>query len=112
MFTGYAPPGPGRPFEVCWHVSRPGENATEALAALQSRYPVIQGTKEDGAEVFYGGFERWQSKSGPITITLGVSWAMGGQPTIGSSVLSVVRAMPGDPPCAVSDRTCYRAHLH
>ena len=38
IFTGYAPPGPGRPFQVCWDVSRPGENATEALKALQSRY--------------------------------------------------------------------------
>ena len=91
-FTGYAPPGPGRPFEVCWHISRPGESAAEALPALQSRYPVIQGTTETGAAFFFGGYERWQSRSGPVVVTLGVSWPMRDQPAEGSSLLYVVRA--------------------
>ena len=89
VFTGYAPPGPGRPFQVCWHVSRPGESAAEALDMLKSRFPAIPGTLETGTEFFYGGFERWQSRSG--TVILGVSWPMRGQPKVGSSLLYVVR---------------------
>ena len=57
-FTGYAPPGPGRPFQICWHISWPGESAAKALTALKSRYPPIEGTVHNGAYAFYGGFER------------------------------------------------------
>ena len=93
-FTGYAAPGPGRPFEVCWHVSRPGESAAEALTTLQARYPAVQGSTETGAEFFYGGFQRWQSASGPVAVTLGVIWPMRDQPAEGSSLFYVVRAAP------------------
>ncbi len=94
VFTGYAPPGPGRPFQVCWHISRPGESAAEALNALKSSYPAIQGSVDTGPDAFYGGFERWQSRSG--TVILGVSWPMRDQPRVGSSLLYVVRpALPG-----------------
>ncbi len=89
IFTGFAPPGPDRPFQVCWHISRPGESATEALDALRSRYPAIQGTAETGTETFYGGFERW--RSGPGADVIGVSWAMQDRPGVGSSLLYVVR---------------------
>lgn len=57
-FTGYVEPTPGRPFAVCWHVSRPGESAADALAELKRQYPPREGGTETGTEFFYGGFER------------------------------------------------------
>ncbi len=92
IFTGYVPPGPDVPFEICWHISRPGDTATEAISALQSRYPAVEGTTETGTEMVYGGFERWRTKVGPVAVTLGVTWGMRGRPAEGSSLLYVVLA--------------------
>ncbi len=95
-FTGYAKPTSGRPFSVCWHISRPGESAEEALAMLKRRYPPREGSIETGAELFYGGFERWRVVGDREDLVLGVSWPMQNRPGAGTALLYVVRPMtPG-----------------
>lgn len=93
-FTGYAAPGPGRPLEVCWHVSRPGESAAAALAALKQRLPPRPGSSETGTEFFYGGYERWQTRVGAVDLIVGVSWPMRDKPEEGTSLLYLMKPSP------------------
>lgn len=95
-FTGYAGLTPGRLFAVCWHISRPGESAAEALAKLKQQYPPQEGSIETGTESFYGGFERWRIAGDRDGRVLGVTWPMQGQPEKGTGFLYVMRPMtPG-----------------
>ncbi len=95
-FTGYAEPASGRPFAVCWHVSRPGESAAEALTRLKRQYPPQEGSTETGTESFYGGFERWRIAGNRDGLVLGVSWPLQSLSGEGSAFLYVIRPMtPG-----------------
>lgn len=89
-FTGLTLAQQGRPFAVCWHVSRPGDSAAVALPALTRRFPPLPGSVETGTEMFYGGFQQWRARVGTNEVTLGVSWALQGQPGMGVSMLYVV----------------------
>ncbi len=93
-FTGYAAPGPGRPMEVCWHVSRPGGSAAVALAALKQRLPPRPGSSETGTEFFHGGYERWQTRVGTVDLIVGVSWPMRDKPEEGTSLLYLMKPSP------------------
>lgn len=95
-FTGYAPPGPGRPIGLCWHLSRPGETPAQALAELRRRYPPESGVTQTGTEAFYGGFERWPVRIAGEAFILGISWPMREQLESGAAYLYVVRPSPRD----------------
>ncbi|MCR0981194.1 hypothetical protein [Roseomonas populi] len=90
-FTGYAPPSAGRPFAVCWHVSRPGESAAAAMAELRRRYPPREGSVERGTEFFYGGSERWRAAGPGGDVLVGLSWPFQDRPGEGTAFLYVVR---------------------
>jgi hypothetical protein len=95
--TGLALRPGGLPFDICWHLSRPGENAVTAIAALQRRFPPIGGQTETGTEMFYGGFEQWSAMADGIDVVLRVSWGARALPLEGGSMLVVTRprAIPG-----------------
>ncbi len=95
-FTGYAKLASGRHLAVCWHVSRLGESAAEALARLKRQYPPQEGSTETGTEFFYGGFERWRIAGDRKGLILGVSWPMQSLPGEGTGFLYVVRPMTPD----------------
>ena len=90
-FTGLTPAGPDRPAAVCWHVSRPGETAAAAIAALKRRHPPLTGTLATGVEFSYGGVERWGAALGSQAVILGVSWAMRASPDQGTGYLYLVQ---------------------
>jgi hypothetical protein len=70
------------PFDVCSHASRPGENATEALAKLQKLYPPIAGSVRRETELFYAVLFR-------------VAWAFQNDPSRGTSVLNLIKPRLG-----------------
>jgi hypothetical protein len=81
----------GQPFEVCSHVSRPGENATEALTELQLLYPPAEGSVRRGTDRFYGGQETWAAKIGDVEVFFRVGWASLNFPSSGTSELSLIK---------------------
>jgi hypothetical protein len=80
-----------QPFEVCSHMSRPGESATEALAALQRLYPPVEGSAKRETEFFYGGMETWVAHIEGIEVFLRIGWALLNQPSSGSSELILIK---------------------
>ncbi|HEY4253111.1 MAG TPA: hypothetical protein VGM87_18010 [Roseomonas sp.] len=90
-YTGLTAATPDRPFEICWHISRPGESAAEALPILRQRFPPIEGTTETGTVVFYAGDEHWLAQVGAEVVIIGVIWPMEGVPAQGVGEFYVVR---------------------
>jgi hypothetical protein len=80
-----------QPFEVCSHMSRPGESATEALAALQRLYPPVEGSTKRETDSFYGGRETWAAHIEGIEVFLRVVWSFLNQPSSGSSELILIK---------------------
>jgi hypothetical protein len=82
------------PFDICHHVSRPGENAVEALSQLQKLYPPIAGTVQRGTHNFYGGKEIWSAAIDGIEVVLEVTWPILTAPLKGTSGLILARPRP------------------
>jgi hypothetical protein len=80
-----------QPFEVCSHVSRPGENAKEALATLQKFYPPVDGSVRREPHFFYGGRETWAADIDDVEVFFRVSWAYLNDPSQGTSELSLIK---------------------
>jgi hypothetical protein len=80
-----------QPFDVCSHASRPGENATEALAKLQALYPPAAGSVRREAELFYGGRETWAAEIDGVEVFFRVAWAFQNDPSNGTSVLNLIK---------------------
>ena len=95
-FTGYAPASSGRPFAICWHVSRPGESGAVSIAELRRRYPPREGSVDAGTEFFYGGFARWLATIGGEEMMIGVSWPMRDRPEEGTAFLYAARPTAPD----------------
>lgn len=93
-FVQIATGGAAQPFEVCIHVSRPGENATEALSMLRRLYPPIEGSVQRGAHNIYGGKETWATNIDGVEVYVRVSWAFLTDPSSGSSELSLIKRRP------------------
>jgi hypothetical protein len=79
------------PFDICHHVSRPGENAVEALGQLQKLYPPIAGTVQRDTHNFYGGKELWSAYIDGIEVVLEVTWPIFIAPLRGTSGLILAR---------------------
>ena len=93
-FAGYAPPGPDRPFEVCWLIARPGESASALLRQLKQLFPQQPGTTETGTATFYGGYERWPVAPDGTTAFLDVTWGIKARPDVGTAELALIRLAP------------------
>ena len=90
-FTGYAIDNVNDlPVEICFHVSRPGENAAVALPDLKYRYPPVGESRAD-THVFYGGIELWEARIDGMTAIVGVAWPLKSQPRDGTSILYLVK---------------------
>jgi hypothetical protein len=79
------------PFDVCSHVSRPGENATEALATLQRLYPPIEGSVRRESPLGVAGMETWAAKVEGVEVSFSVRWAFLNDPESGSSELILIK---------------------
>lgn len=84
-----------QPFEVCSHVSRPGESATEALAALQRLYPPVEGSTKRETALFYGGMETWVAHIEGTEVFFRVAWPFLGDPSLGVSELILIKPRAG-----------------
>jgi len=89
-FTGYAIDNVGVLAEICFHVSRPGENAAVALRELKRRFPQI-GETETGTSFFYGGTERWVARIDGAVVVIGVLWGLKALPEAGTSCLYLAK---------------------
>jgi hypothetical protein len=72
-------------------VSRPGENATEALAALQRLYPPLEGSRRRKAPLGLVGMETWAAKLEGVDLSFAVRWAFLNDPSSGSSELILIK---------------------
>jgi hypothetical protein len=80
-----------QPVDVCRHVSRPSENAEEALRQLQALYPPIEGSQQRQPYYTYGGAETWAAKVEGVQVFFRVAWPFLNDPAQGACDLMIIK---------------------